>query len=187
MKKTLGLVLSLTAIAAVCAGVLAYIDGLTREGIAAAKEKNALDAALAVMPAGVEGKIAAVSWADEERKKPVAFAGRDARGALLGYAALGRDAGGYGGDIELMVGFEADRKTVVCYRTLSASETPGLGMKLKTPEFADQFKGKDGSSMKVRKDGGDVEAITAATITSRAVCRAIENASASLAALGNLD
>ena len=187
MKKTLGLVLSLTVIAAVCAGVLAYIDGITRGPIAATKEKNTLDAARAVMPAEVEKKVEAVAWADEAKKNPTAFAGRDARGAVAGYAALGRDAGGYGGDIELMVGFKADRKTVVCYRTLAASETPGLGMKLKTPEFANQFKGKDGSSLKVRKDGGDVESITAATITSRAVCRAIENASASLAALRDLD
>ena len=64
---------------------------------------------------------------------------------------------------------------------LQASETPGLGMKLKTPEFAGQFAGKDATSLKVKKDGGDIEAITAATITSRAVCRAIEDARRNLA------
>ena len=77
-------------------------------------------------------------------------------------------------------GFKPDKKTVVCYRTLAASETPGLGMKLKTPEFAGQFAGKDGRSLKVKKDGGEIEAITSATITSRAVCRAIADAQSKL-------
>ena len=75
-----------------------------------------------------------------------------------------------------MVGFRADKRTVVCYKTLAASETPGLGMNLNTPEFSGQFAGKDGSSLSVRKDGGEIEAITSATITSRAVCRAIADA-----------
>ncbi len=53
---------------------------------------------------------------------------------------------------------------------LSHAETPGLGAKCKEPKFADQFKGFDPSEKKlaVRKDGGDVDAITASTITSRA-------------------
>lgn len=92
-----------------------------------------------------------------------------------GYVAEGR-AAGYSGDVVLMVGFKKDRKTVISYKVLAASETPGLGMKLKTPEFADQFAGKDGSALKVKKDGGEIEAITSATITSRAVCAAILDA-----------
>jgi electron transport complex protein RnfG len=82
-----------------------------------------------------------------------------------------------------MVGFEADRKTVVCYKKLAAAETPGLGMKLTTPEFSGQFSGKDGTSLSVKKDGGEIEAITAATITSRAVCRAIGDAQKKAAAV----
>ena len=49
-------------------------------------------------------------------------------------------------------------------------------MNLNTKEFMSQFAGKDGLSLKVKKDGGEIEAITAATITSRAVCRAIADA-----------
>ena len=105
-----------------------------------------------------------------------AFAGKDASGKIVGYAAKGMDAGGYGGDIVLMVGFLADKKTLISYKVLTATETPGLGMKLSTPEFAGQFAGKDGTSLSVKKDGGEIEAITSATITSRAVCRAIADA-----------
>lgn len=146
MKKILGLVLSLTIISGVCAAVLAYVDSITKEPIKRTAERNR-EAARAAVLCGEKG-----------------------------YTAEGTCKDGYGGDITLMVGFKKDRKTVISYKVLAASETPGLGMKLKTPEFAGQFKGKDGSSLKVKKDGGEIEAITSATITSRAVCRAIEDA-----------
>ena len=181
MKKFIGLVASLTIIAGVCAAVLAFVNKITAEPIAKTAYENEQKAVKAVMPAGVAtiGSVDATAY-----DGVLYFMGHDANGEVIGYAAKGRDSGGYGGDIDLMVGFEKDRKTVVCYKTLSASETPGLGMKLKTPEFADQFKGKDGTSLKVLKDGGEIEAITSATITSRAVCRAIADAQKKLADKG---
>ena len=146
MKKILGLVLSLTIISGVCAAVLAYVDSITKEPIKQTAEKN------------------------REAAKQAVLCGQE------GYTAEGTCKDGYGGDITLMVGFKTDKKTVISYKVLAASETPGLGMKLKTPEFAGQFTGKDGRSLKVKKDGGEIEAITSATITSRAVCRAIADA-----------
>ena len=144
------LLASLTLISGVCAAVLAYVNSITAAPIAATAEK-AREAAKAAVLCGEEG-----------------------------YTAEGRSGEGYGGDIVLMVGFKKDKKTVISYKVLQASETPGLGMKLKTPEFAGQFAGKDGSSLKVRKDGGEIEAITSATITSRAVCKAIADAQSKL-------
>ena len=170
MKKTVGLVLSLTLISGVCAAVLAYVNSITKDPIAQMKIRQEQAAVKAVLPDGVE----------KVERSGGFFVGRDSAGKTVGYAAKGMDAGGYGGNIALMVGFRADRKTVVCYKTLSASETPGLGMKLNTPEFAGQFAGKDGSSLKVKRDGGSIEAITSATITSRAVCRAIADAQGKL-------
>ena len=150
MKKIIGLVLSLTIISGVCAAVLAYVDSITKEPIKATAEKN------------------------REQAKQAVLCGEE------GYTAEGTCKDGYGGDITLMVGFKKDKKTVISYKVLAASETPGLGMKLKTPEFAGQFAGKDGTSLKVKKDGGEIEAITSATITSRAVCRAIADAQSKL-------
>lgn len=170
MKKIVGLVASLTIIAGVCAAVLAFVNNLTAEPIAQMLVKKTQDAARAVMPPAVTSV---------EQQGEI-FVGKDASGQIVGYAAKGSDAGGYGGDIVLMVGFEADKKTVVCYKTLSAAETPGLGMKLNTPEFMGQFAGKDGTALSVKKDGGQIEAITSATITSRAVCKAIADASKGL-------
>ena len=166
MKKIIGLVVSLTVISGVCAAVLAYVDSITKGPIAEMKVKQEQAAVKAVLPAGAEKVEASGDF----------FVGKDAAGKVVGYAAKGSDAGGYGGDIVLMVGFKADKKTVECYKTLAAAETPGLGMKLNTPEFAGQFAGQDGTALAVKKDGGTIEAITSATITSRAVCRAIADA-----------
>ncbi|MBR2839161.1 MAG: RnfABCDGE type electron transport complex subunit G [Kiritimatiellae bacterium] len=166
MKKILSLVVSLTLISGVCAAVLAYVNEITKGPISEIKVKQEQAAVKAVLPSGVE----------KVEQSGDFYVGTDASGKVVGYAAKGMNGEGYGGDIVLMVGFQADKRTVVCYKTLSASETPGLGMNLNTPEFAGQFAGKDGSALSVKKDGGEIEAITSATITSRAVCRAIADA-----------
>ena len=85
---------------------------------------------------------------------------------------------GFGGPLTLMVGITPDGKV---YNTsvLSHTETPGLGAKCTTDEhFFTQFKGFDPPEriLSVKKDGGDVDAITASTITSRAYSLAVKNA-----------
>jgi electron transport complex protein RnfG len=75
-----------------------------------------------------------------------------------------------------MVGFTPDYK-ISTYKKLLATETPGLGTNLSSPAFMKQFVGMDASTpLSVKKDGGKIEAITSATITSRAVCGAINDA-----------
>ena len=75
-----------------------------------------------------------------------------------------------------MVGFTPDFK-ISTYKKLIASETPGLGTNLSSPAFMKQFEGMDAAKpLAVKKDGGRIEAITSATITSRAVCGAINDA-----------
>ena len=56
---------------------------------------------------------------------------------------------------------------------LDQAETPGLGTKVTEPKFRDQFKSKEGNDLKLKKDGGSVDAITAATISSRAVANGV--------------
>ena len=175
MKKIFGLIISLTVISAVCSGVLAYVNELTKEPIAQMLVKKTVEAAKAVLPPQTQS-VDTAQFADGEEY----FVGYGEAGEVVGYAVKGSDPGGYGGDIVLMVGFMSDKTTVVCYKTLAAAETPGLGMKLNTPEFAGQFAGKDGSSLSVKKDGGEIDAITSATITSRAVCGAIAAAAQKL-------
>ncbi len=175
MKKIFSLVVSLTVIAGTCAAVLAYVNELTKGPIAQMLVKKTVEAAMAVLPPETVN-VETAAFADGEEY----FVGKSEAGEVVGYAVKGSDPGGYGGDVVLMVGFRADKATVVCYKTLAAAETPGLGMKLNTPEFSGQFAGKDGTALRVRKDGGEIDAITSATITSRAVCGAIAKAASKL-------
>lgn len=167
--KILRLILCLTVISAVCAGLLASVNAVTKDRILAIRAQQTLDAAAAVMPETVAaGRV--------ERVSDDVFIGKDAGGKVAGYAVKGSDPAGYGGDVVLMVGFTPDYR-IVTYKKLEASETPGLGSNLASPGFMKQFAGMDASvPLAVKKDGGEVEAITSATITSRAVCGAINDA-----------
>lgn len=87
---------------------------------------------------------------------------------------------GFSGRFSLMVGFTPDG-TISNIEVLEHKETPGLGTKMALPAFKDQFKGLKladlpGEQLKVKKDGGTVDAITAATISSRAFCDAVNRA-----------
>ena len=94
--------------------------------------------------------------------------------------AVETSAPGYGGDIKLLVGFLPDG-TIREVAVLEHKETAGLGDKMlkSKSDWALQFEGKNPATFKleVKKDGnGDVDAITASTITSRAYCKALQKA-----------
>jgi len=102
---------------------------------------------------------------------------------VVGYAIRSYTNNGFSGYIGFMVGFTPDG-TIYNINVLEHKETPGLGTKMvpdgtpEKPEFKDQFKGKNpaGFQLRVKKDGGPVDAITAATISSRAFCEAVQRA-----------
>jgi electron transport complex protein RnfG len=98
-------------------------------------------------------------------------------GEIVGYAVSTYTKDGFSGDINLMAGFKPDG-TIINITVLEQKETPGLGTKMTEPKFKDQFNDKNpaGFSLKVKKDGGPVDAITAATISSRAFCDAMQRA-----------
>ena len=174
MKKILQLILSLTLISAVCAAVLAIVNNATKERIANLATLKANNAARAVLPASVKAIEPVKDPADASLTAFIGYAD-DAKTQIAGYAVPGLTAKGYGGNIRLMVGLNPDR-TVISYQVLAAAETPGLGSNLSTPAFIARFKDQPAASVKVTKDGGKIEALTSATITSRAVCDAVADA-----------
>ena len=176
MKKILQLVVSLTIISAVCAAVLAFVNKCTKDRIANLTTEKTAAAAKAVLPSSVTALDKKTDPSDPSLEVVIGYADA-AKTKVAGYAAPGLSKKGYGGEIRLMVGLTPDRK-VVTYRPLAANETPGLGAKLGDQEFSKQFSDKNGTSLKVKKDGGEIDAITGATITSRAVCEAIADACA---------
>ena len=100
-------------------------------------------------------------------------------GKLIGVAAETYSMNGFSGLIHLMVGFTMDGE-ITSVAVLDHQETPGLGDKIQPDksDFPLQFQGKNPADFKlrVRKDNGDVDAITASTISSRAYSEAIERA-----------
>ena len=98
----------------------------------------------------------------------------DAEGNTVG-CAVDVASSGFGGPIKMKVGFNADG-IVWNVKVLSHAETPGLGAKCTDPAFSEQFSELDPSdekNLKVKKDGGNLNAITASTITSRAYAEGV--------------
>ena len=170
----------LLAICLVCSGLLAGVYALTKAPIEdASKAKN--EAAIKeVLPEEV-AKIEEERTIDVEGVTYTYNLAYDEQGNTVG-CAINVAPVGFGGPIVIKVGFKVDSKTgqnlVWNTKVLSHAETPGLGAKCSEPAFADQFKGLDPAQKKlsVTKDGGDIDAITASTITSRAFVNGVATA-----------
>ena len=174
----INMLLALFVITAVSGGVLGLVYSFTKDAIAEVDMKKNQAAIQAVLP--LEGEISykADTLSYTENGVTTTFPcnlAYDAQGNFRG-AAIKTSEGGFGGKIEMMVGFLADG-TIKGTSVLSHSETPGLGANMTGP-FKDQFVDKNPASfmLTVKKDGGDVDAITAATITSRAFSKAVDKA-----------
>lgn len=172
------MLLSLTLISFCASALLAGGYVLTKEPIEKALQEKKDAAIKEVLPKGdIEiGKAVEVKLDGYEDAFVVYPAKKD--GNFIGCAIETYDNNGYGGKVRSMVGLDADGK-VINYSVLEANETPGLGAKV-----SDWFKtkgdirGKDPASedFKVKKDGGEIDAITAATITSRAFLSSVKSA-----------
>ena len=167
------MVLCLFGVCIVCSTLLAVVYAVTAEPIRAAAEAKTNSAIAEVVPA-FEGTPVADTVNVDGTDYPY-YTVSDASG-VVGYAVISSGSG-FSGPVQVMVGFYTDGKI---YNTsvLSQAETPGLGAKCTEPEFRDQFMGFDPAvrTLSVAKDGGDVNAITASTITSRAFCDALNKA-----------
>ena len=168
----INMLLSLTAIALVAAFALAAVNAVTEEPIAQAQEAKVQAAIKAVLPPfetletkDIDGTACNIAL--------------DAEGNMVGAAIETGNDNGFGGHLQVMVGFD-NQGQVYGYSILESHETPGLGAK------AGEWFQKDGKGsvigrnpetpLTVKKDGGDVDAISGSTITSRAFLTAINDA-----------
>ena len=178
-KSTLiNMLVALFVITAVSGGLLGFVYGMTKDAIAEVDAKKNEAAIQAVLPLDGEITYKADTMTYSENGVTMTFPcnlAYDQNGTFQG-AAVKTSEGGFGGKIDMMVGFLADG-TIKGTSVLSHAETPGLGANM-TGKFKDQFVDKNPASFKltVTKDGGDVDAITAATITSRAFSKAVDKA-----------
>ncbi len=176
------MVVVLVGVALITGSILAYVNHVTEEPIKLQAEKTLADGIKAVM-GGVELSVAKEDTVKQNVSgKELTFVIHEAvaaDGRPIG-AAVESTSGGFGGDLKILVGFDSDGK-ILGYTILQHAETPGLGAK------ADKWFQKDGKgcvigknpaadNLTVRKDGGDIDAITASTITSRAFLLAVNQA-----------
>lgn len=170
MKKIestfINMLVSLLMVCLVSAGLLAGVYELTKADIALAEKNKQENALKGVLPEFDTIKTDSINGA------PVFKAFKN--GEYVGAATITSDLG-FSDQIVVMVGID-NAKNIVNYEVLSQKETPGLGTKC-VDWFKNQINGKSISTdFKVTKDGGDVDAITAATITSRAFLDAVKKA-----------
>ena len=166
----------LFVICLVCSALLAGVYALTAEPIAAAAAAKNEAAIKEVLPESAV-TIEEVRTVDMDGQKYEYNLAYDGQGNTVG-CAINVAPVGFGGPIAIKVGFDANG-VIWNTKVLSQAETPGLGAKCTEASFSEQFKGFDPAQKKlaVKKDGGDVDAITASTITSRAYADGLATAS----------
>ncbi|HCN53245.1 MAG TPA: Na+-transporting NADH:ubiquinone oxidoreductase subunit G [Prevotella sp.] len=182
LKSSLtNMVVVLVSCALVTGGLLAYVNHVTERPIALQSEKTLADGIKAVMGGGNLRVTANDTVRQDMGGKTYLFVvHKTSQGGKEIGAAVESTTQGFGGDLKVLVGFD-HQGTILGYTILSSSETPGLGAK------AGQWFQKDGKGniigkspakgdLTVSKDGGDVDAITASTITSRAFLKAVNQA-----------
>ena len=179
MKDIARLALVLTLIAAGAGLLLSLVEAVTREPIAEQRRLETLRALKAVLPPidnAPDADTAELTVGQDKKGRDVTrtfYRGRKGE-ELVGIAFTVVAPDGYSGNITVMVGIRPDG-TVTGIEILNHAETPGLGSKIEEPWFKEQFEGRSlqSADWRVKKDGGDFDQITGATISPRAVVGAL--------------
>jgi electron transport complex protein RnfG len=169
------MVIVLTVTCLVAGLCLSFTYNKTKDDIAHAKLDAQLKSVQKVLPS-FDGDIEVKTVMIDGEEKTFYLGRKD--GMIVGAATQSASLG-YGGTLNLLVGVDPEG-VMTGVVLLEHQETPGLGAKAGGDEFLNQFKGKSlvtlSDEVKVKKDGGDIDSITAATITSRAVAHAATKA-----------
>ena len=183
MKEIVRFGLILMIVSVVAATALTAVYGVTNPRILAQKEAQLQEALAAALPGSDPASLKTVREQDE-----VLFYAAYAPGDTskpMGYAFVAKGPG-YSSTIETIVGIDTLGR-ILGMKVLYQSETPGLGTKLQEVKYGEkeawyprQYLGKPAAAVAVDKDGGEIRSITGATISSRAVTRAINEGYARL-------
>lgn len=150
--------------------LLALTNNVTADKIAENEEQNKQNSMRTVLPDAAEF---------EEIEENVLYLGKDKDGNPVGYA-VSTATQGYGGQVKVMTGIGTDGVIIGVDVFYNDDETPGLGKNTSNESFRDQYKGLKVDSeiavSKDRTDGQTVDAVTSATISSRAVTKAVNEA-----------
>ena len=170
--------IALFVITIVAGASLGFINDITKGPKAKAKLERKVNALKQVLPEFNNNPVEAVLMLKSNKAKDsIEIYTGTFDDQTIGTAVIGSSEKGYSGVVKIMVGFNPDEsiKNIV---VLEQKETPGLGTKMKGEKFMRQFRGKKPSefNLKPKKDGGDVDALTGATISTRAFGEATQMA-----------
>ena len=174
----LNMILSLFVITIVAGFSLGLVNDLTVGPKAKAKLERKINALTLVLPPFDNNPVEDIKMIKSEKAKDsIEVYPAYLKNEFIGAAIIGITYKGFSGLIKIMVGFKPDG-TIQNIEVLEQKETPGLGTKIKDEKFLNQFRNKNPLSfnLKVTKDGGEVDALTGSTITSRAFGEATQMA-----------
>lgn len=172
----LRMVVSLLIITLVSGLSLGFVNDLTAGPKAKAKLEKKIKALKLVLPTFDNNPVNEVAKVKSElAKDSVELYPAFAENKFVGAAVIGSSEKGFSGLVKIMIGF-TENGIIENIEVLEQKETPGLGTKMKDEKFLKQFRGIDPATynLKVKKDGGDVDALTGATITTRAFGEAVQ-------------
>ncbi len=177
MRELIKMVVVLTVLTAVSGGLLAGVRSATKDKIEFQELTFVKGPVLKQLFKNASNDMIADRFTLGEGKEAVTFFPVAVDGKVK-YVALSGSGAGFGGDIGLMVGVDVETGNIAGVGVTTHSETPGIGSRAKSePDLASRFKGLlVAETFKVKKDGGQIDAIGGATVTSRGVCAAATNA-----------
>ncbi len=170
-KRILKMVIVLTVTAIFSGGILASVYRVAEPRIEENRLRELREAIFIVLPDTVDYRTI-------ERDGTTVYIGLNTAGETTGYAFLS-EGPGFQGKIRMMVGLDTDKRRLTGMKVLEQIETPGLGSRITEDEFQDQFKGLEFEPKieyvknKRPEKPNEIQAITGATISSKAVAEAI--------------
>jgi electron transport complex protein RnfG len=177
MKDIAKLIIVLTVICAVSGSMMAVVNDMTKDRIREANERAKLEAMKSVLPEFDNNPVEDAKAISADGEDWTFFIAKQAS-QFVGAAFVSTSHKGYSGDIHVMVGVSAKNKILAIEILTPHKETPGLGARITEYDFRCRFIDKDininETKWAVTKDGGDIDQISAATISSRAVVEAVK-------------
>ncbi|MEA3417524.1 MAG: RnfABCDGE type electron transport complex subunit G [Thermodesulfobacteriota bacterium] len=177
MREIIKMIVVLTVLSAFSGGLLAAIRGGTKDRIEAQQLEFVKGPSIRNILEGCSNDpiVDRFKIKDGDIERSFFVGVFDGKANKVAFESAGK---GFGGDIGLMVGVNIDNDKIIGIDVTTHSETPGVGSKAKTdPKLSNQFKELDlVKTFKVKPDGGEIDAMSGATVTSRGVCVGVTEA-----------
>lgn len=181
MLDIMKLTVFLLVVSAVAAFGVGYVNSMTAPVIDKQALQAKIDSFKEIYPLGEEVKDETAMYRKNDTSPLVKEINVSYKGGTPAGIIYTVEPKGFGGPIQILAGFDIETKKITAIKVLSQTETPGLGAKAKDPLFQDRYKGKSsGTALEVSKTpptkDNQIQAITASTITSKAVTNGVNAA-----------